>query len=63
MSNAEALFLPTPIGPRALLGVEALLSERHPAAVYPAPSAPVLVEPCGSPSASSLAFSQEVGRT
>ena len=34
MSNAEPSSVPVPIGPRALLRVEALPSERHPAAVY-----------------------------
>jgi integrase/recombinase XerD len=34
MSNAESSSLPVPIGPRALLRVEALPVERHPAAVY-----------------------------
>jgi integrase len=34
MSNAEASSLPVPIAPRALLRVEALPSDRHPAAVY-----------------------------
>jgi site-specific recombinase XerD len=34
VSNAEALSLPAPIEPRALLRVEALPVERHPAAVY-----------------------------
>ena len=34
MSNSEALSLPAPSGPRALLRAEALPVERHPAAVY-----------------------------
>ena len=34
MSNAESSPLAVPIEPRALLRVEALPSERHPAAVY-----------------------------
>jgi hypothetical protein len=34
VSNAEPSSLPVPIGPRALLRVEALPGERHPAAVY-----------------------------
>jgi integrase len=34
MSNAEPSSIPVPIGPRALLRVEALPVERHPAAVY-----------------------------
>jgi hypothetical protein len=34
MSNAEPSSVPAPTGPRALLRVEALPSERHPAAVY-----------------------------
>lgn len=34
MPNAETSSVPVPIGPRALLRIEALPAERHPAAVY-----------------------------
>lgn len=34
MSNAEGSSVPVPLPPRALLRVEALPVERHPAAVY-----------------------------